>query len=87
VVTCKDLSVLSAPLTVHMNILLNVEATVFIPATLHDNIPAHSPINTIPSASMSHPLVIPSANCYDIRYVIIGHNPYPDDIVPYFGSA
>jgi hypothetical protein len=27
------------------------------------------------------------AYCYDIRYVIIGQTPYPDDIVPYFGSA
>ena len=27
------------------------------------------------------------AYCYDIRYVIVGQNPYPTDIVPHFGSA
>jgi hypothetical protein len=27
------------------------------------------------------------AYCYDIRYVIVGQNPYPSDIVPHFGSA
>jgi hypothetical protein len=27
------------------------------------------------------------AYSYDIRYVIVGQSPYPDDIVPYFGSA